>query len=101
MEAIFLFGLVLAEDKTPAPATQQDILGVSVTLNHHSVTLAVDAGKAAFWVATLRQHSAQGTIGIVEAQRLAGRLAFGCAAVLTRLPRVRLSSLFSVAYGTK
>ena len=74
---------------------------MTVTLNRHSVTLAVDAGKAAVWLRTLDQHISRGTIGTMAAQRLAGRLAFGRAAVWDRLLGARLRSLFAVAYGQK
>ena len=99
IEVVTLLGFVLAEDKTPPPASVQDVLGVEVSVGDGVVHLAVDSSKATYWLEQLKQFVVARQLSHPQAQTLAGRLSFGCHAVWGRFPRLRLSLLYRMAAG--
>ena len=90
-------GFVLAPDKTPLPSPSQVVLGVALLCKAASVFLTIDPDKLSFWITELRRLLSDDTVPPAAFAQLAGRLAFGCAAVWGSLPRARLRPLHRAA----
>lgn len=84
-----LLGLTLIKPKTLGLSLAMPVLGVAVSLLADSVAVSLSEDKLAFWVDTLEEALASPT-GLRRrgAQKAAGRLAIGCAAVLRSAPRL-------------
>ena len=107
LEIISLLGLTLDLDKTPPPAPEQVLLGVSVELHPSAgndpspaaIHLELEPAKATFWRDEIVSILTEDYISPHQAQQLAGRLSFACWAIWGAAATARLSSLFSQAFG--
>jgi hypothetical protein len=87
-------------EKTPLASSTLDILGIEVSFLHDrgewpAMWLRPDLRKVQFWRQTVLGALQSNVLPFHDAQKLAGRLSFGVAAVWGEVARSRLHTLFA------
>ena len=94
LEVVDMLGFTLEEEKTPPPASSQDILGIRVDLTADSLLLSPEPRKVALWISSLKAALASSSLSIPSAMKLAGRLNFAASAAWGSIARSRLRRLY-------
>ena len=96
LAVVDLLGFTLEKDKTPTPAQTMDVLGVTVSVDQHGVTLAPEPRKAALWCLCIAAALEVGRIAIQAASKMAGRLNFAASSTWGPVARHRIRRLCSL-----
>ena len=99
LEVVSLLGLTLAVDKTPAPASSQEVLGVSCSLETSRrglhLLLSLEDRKLQVWIKEAQQILLSESVDLRRLTRLVGRLSFASWAIWRQVARSRLRAAYS------
>ena len=99
LEVVSLLGLTLAVDKTPAPASSQEVLGVACSLKTSEqglhLLLSPENRKLQVWIEEAQQILESTSVDLRRLTKLVGRLSFASWAIWGQVARSRLRAAYS------
>ena len=107
LEVSGLLGIMLDEAKTPAPASCESLLGVSISVDEkvrhgslrRSISIRLDPVKAEFWENMIREALRTKSLSAQAAKKLAGRLNFAVSAAVGGTGGARLKEIYRHSFG--
>ena len=94
LAVVDLLGFTLEKEKTPPPAVEMEVLGVSVALDSSGLSFAPEPRKAKLWILTMATALNVGRLALQAASKLAGRLNFAASSTWGPVARHRIRRLY-------